>query len=106
MEIGCRAVSQFPKSDVTIHRLFKHIAHEINTTASLAADEVVPIAELAEILRESPNMLKEGLLNRARAWSRQLPERGIGKILLKIKEVSYEKDPSDGRDYITPGTEA
>ena len=51
-------------------------SNEINSLNAKKAEEVITLAELAEALRESPNMPKEGLLNRARGLVKAATRKG------------------------------
>lgn len=59
-----------------IYALTMAKSHEVNALKVKNAEEVITVAELAEILRESPNMPKEALLNRARGLVKAATRKG------------------------------
>ena len=91
--IGSQVVAQFPTRDgISIAGLFQRTAHEMHAVAALASNEVITPAELAEALRESPNMPKEGLLNRARGLVKAATRKGEWKDYRKESDNGAAKD--------------
>ena len=89
--VGSGALSQFgeevvkatlddlPSNDTgeqTIHVLASKKNREMKRLIAKASEEVITLAELAEILRESPNLPKVALLNRARGLVRAATRKG------------------------------
>ena len=90
--VGLRVVAQFPLSDgLSVAGLFASTAHEMHSSAALASDAVITTVELAEILRESPNMPKEGLLNRARGLVKAATRKGNWDEWIRTP-IKKEKD--------------
>ena len=90
--VGSRVVAQFPAQEgISIAGLFQRVSHEMHSSAALASDEVITIVELAEILRESPNMPKEGLLNRARGLVKAATRKGNWDEWIRTP-IKKEKD--------------